>query len=85
MKDDLTTTFLNFVLAMLVFLTVGFGLLTILREPQLPGATATALQANNSLVKIQSLINDTAAYNVTARSAELAGILQTVEQKTATR
>jgi hypothetical protein len=85
MKNDLTTTFLNFVLAMLVFLTVGFGMLTIWREPKLPGYTTEAVQANNSLMKIQALLNDAAAYNVTARSAELAGILQTVEQKPASR
>ncbi|MGA2870192.1 MAG: hypothetical protein ABSF34_13670 [Verrucomicrobiota bacterium] len=85
MKNDLTTTFLNFVLAMLVFLTVGFGLLTIWREPKLPIYTAAAMQDNNNLVKIQSLLNEAAAYNVTARSSELAGILQTVEQKPASR
>ena len=85
MKNDLTTTFLNFVLAMLVFLTVGFGMLTILREPKLAKNAELVRQVQTRMTLIQALANETAAYNVTARSTELAGILQTVEQKPASR
>jgi hypothetical protein len=85
MKNDLTTTFLNFVLAMLVFLTVGFGMLTILREPKLAKNAEPVRQVQTRMTLIQALANETAAYNVTARSPELASSLQTLEQKPASR
>lgn len=85
MKNDLTTTFLNFVLAMLVFLTVGFGMLTIWREPKLARYAEPVRQVQTHLALIEALVNETAAYNATARSPELAGSLQTLEQKPASR
>ncbi len=85
MKNDLTTTFLNFVLAMLVFLTAGFGMLTILREPKLARYIEPVRQAQTRLELIQALANETVAYNATARSPELTSSLQTLEQKTASR
>jgi hypothetical protein len=83
MKNDLTTVFLNFVLAALVFLSVGFALLAVWREPKVPMYAAAALQDNNNLMKVNAILNDAAAYNVTARSPELAHILQSVEKKPA--
>jgi hypothetical protein len=86
MKNDLTTTFLNFVLAMLVFLTVGFGLLTIIwREPELARSIEPARQAQTRLEVIEALANETAAYNATARSPELASSLHALAPKPASR
>jgi hypothetical protein len=84
MKTDLTTTFLNFLLAVLVILSVGFALLTVLREPKVPILAAQAVQDNNSKMKLTALLNDAAAYNNTVHSPVLARILQSVEAKPAT-
>jgi hypothetical protein len=85
MKNDLTTTFLNFVLVVLVLLSVGFGLLAVWREPKVPRYAAEALQDNNNMMKVNAILNDAVAYNATARSPELARILQAAQQKPATR
>lgn len=76
-------TFLNFVLAALVFLSMGFGLLTVLREPKVQPFTTAALQDNNSIMKLNAVLNDVIAYNATARSPELQRIIQAVQQKPA--
>ena len=83
MKNDPTITFLNFVLAALVFLSIGFGALTVLREPKVQPMTTLALQDNNNIMKLNAVLNDVVAYNVTARSPELARIIQAVQQKPA--
>jgi hypothetical protein len=83
MKNDSTTTFLNFVLAALVFLSIGFGALTVLREPKVQPMTTLALQDNNNIMKLNAVLNDVVAYNATARSPDLARIIQAVQQKPA--
>jgi hypothetical protein len=83
MKTDLTTTFLNFVLAILVLLSVCFALLTVLREPKVPIWTAMALQDNNNLMKLNGILNDAVTYNARARSPELQRIIQSVQAKPA--
>ncbi len=80
MKNDLMTTVLNFVLAGLVLLSVFFALMTIQLEPKIPALTIPASQANQNLLRISSLLNDTAVYNTTARSPELARILAILQQ-----
>lgn len=83
MRNDLTTTLLNLALGALVFLSVGFTLLVIWREPKVTIYAAKALQDNNNLMKVNALLNDAAAYNSTARDPELARILQAAQQKPA--
>ena len=83
MKSDTTTTILNFVLAVLVILGVVFALLAMNRTRELRQLSAYATIANNSMLRAQSLANDTAAYNATVKSPELTRILQSVQPKTA--
>jgi hypothetical protein len=83
MKRDLTTTVLNLVLAVLVFLSFGFTLLVIRREPEVPNATAAAVKDNQNLMRINALLNDVTAYNATARDPELARLLESARQKPA--
>ena len=68
------------VLAALVFLSVGFTLLVIKREPEVPNATAAAMQDNTNLRKVNAILSDVAAYNATARDPELTKILQNARQ-----
>lgn len=80
MKNDTTTTFLNFALAALVILGVVFALMTIwrtrdLRELQ-PKLQAELQQAQVVTMKAQSLLQDTIVYNNTAKSPELTQIIQ---------
>jgi hypothetical protein len=83
MKSDTTTTVLNFILAALVIFGVVFALLSITRTRELRLLSNNAALAQNALARAQSLANDTAAFNLTARSPELARILQSVQPKTA--
>jgi uncharacterized membrane protein YcaP (DUF421 family) len=85
MKSDLTTTLLNFALAVLVILGVVFALLSITRQRELRQLTANATIANAALTRAQGLANDTAAYNATAKSPELTRILQAIQPKTAAK
>ena len=85
MKNDTTTTFLNFVLAVMVILGVLFAILTMSRTREFRQMSANATSANAALMKVQSLANDVAAYNATAKSPELTRILQSVQPKPATR
>lgn len=83
MKNDSTTTFLNIVLAALVILGVTFALLGISRARdvrQMQGTLqqhAQAFQAN--AMKVQALLNDTIAYNATAKNPELNQIIQALQ------
>ena len=79
MKNDTTTTVLNFVLAVLVILGVAFALLTMNRTRELRTLSSAALQANNNLMRAQGLANDVMAYNATAKSPELTRILNGVQ------
>jgi uncharacterized protein (UPF0333 family) len=83
MKSDTTTLVLNFVLAVLVILGVLFAYLSMTRTRDLRALSTAAATANNALMKAQSLANDTAAYNATAKDAKLAAILTTIQPKPA--
>lgn len=85
MKSDLTTTLLNFALAVLVILGVVFALLSITRQRELRQLTTNATIANSALMRAQGLANDTAAFNATAKSPELTRILQSIQPKTAAK
>jgi hypothetical protein len=80
MKNDTTTTFLNFVLAALVILGVMFALIGIWRTRDLRHLQ-TALQAQMqraqvTSVRAQELLKDVVAFNATAKSPELNQIIQ---------
>ena len=83
MKSDTTTTALNFILAVLVLLGVVFALLSMTRTREFRMLTTNATLANSALLRAQGLANDTAAYNVSAKSPELTRILQAIQPKTA--
>ena len=82
MKSDTTTTALNFVLAALVILGVVFTILNMMRTRELRQMQtslqfrAQAAQVNGS--RALALANDVNTYNATAKSPELAKILQSV-------
>lgn len=84
MKNDTTTTFLNFVLAVLVILGVAFTISGIIHQhslrqiqPELQGRLQMA-QVNGP--RAQLLANDVMTYNTKAQSQELARILQSITQ-----
>jgi cell division protein FtsX len=80
MKNDSTTTLLNFVLAVLVILGVVFALLSMNRVRTLrqitPRLQLEAQQVQIGSAKAQALLNDVISYNATARSPELAEIIK---------
>jgi hypothetical protein len=82
MKNDSTTIFLNFVLAALVILGVTFALLSIYKgRDQRRVQLQLQVQYQSIQMKkvvVQALLNDTIAYNNTAKSPELNQILQGV-------
>ena len=83
MKNDTTTTILNFVLAGLVILGVLFALLSIWRTRDLRERQA-ALQGQVqryqfTTTKAQQLLADTKKFNETAHSPELAQIIKSAE------
>ena len=83
MKNDTTTTFLNFVLAALVILGVLFALLSIWRTRDLR-RLQTSLQVQMqryqiTSVRAQQLLTDTVAFNATAKNPELAQIIQSAQ------
>lgn len=80
MKNDTTTTLLNFVLAVLVILGVVFALMTMHKtntvrsmQPQLVLATQ---RFQNDAMRMQVLLNDVITYNKTANNPELAEIIK---------
>ena len=83
MKNDTTTTALNFVLATLVILGVLFALLNIWRTRDLrqlqTSLQAKMQQAQVTSVRAQSLLNDVIAFNATNRNPELAQIIKSAE------
>ena len=83
MKTDTTTLVLNFVLAVLVILGVVFAVLTMNRQRDLRVLSTNAAIANNALMRAQSLANDAAAFNVTAKDAALTKILAAIQPKPA--
>ena len=79
MKNDTTTTFLNFILAALVIFGVFMTILNMRDTRLLPIMNNKA----NFVARIQALAVDTANYNAQFKSPELAKILQAVEAKPA--
>ena len=86
MKNDITTTLLSFALAILVVAGVLFGYLTMKRSGALRGAQPilqTQLQTFQVVsARAQALLNDTIAYNATAKSAELQQIITVAQTPT---
>jgi hypothetical protein len=82
MKNDSTTTFLNFVLAALIILGVVFALFSIWRTRdfrQLQTRVQLEMQKYNmASMKAQAILNETITYNATAKNPELAQIIQSV-------
>ncbi|MGB8167534.1 MAG: hypothetical protein WCF18_08580 [Chthoniobacteraceae bacterium] len=85
MKSDTTTTALNIILAVLVLLGVIFALFSINRTRELKRLNITATFDNTQLMRAANLANDTATYNVTAKSPELARLLQSIQPKPAAK
>jgi hypothetical protein len=83
MKNDSTTIFLNFVLAALVLLGVIFAMMNMSRTSYLrkaQGPVQKKLQETQAVtLKLQALLNDTAAYNHTVNNPELAQLLQSFQ------
>jgi len=85
MKCETMNTVLTFVLGALALLGVIFALQTIFRTREYRSMTVQAAQANNAIMRVQSLANDVQAYNQKNPSPELTRILQSVQAKPATR
>jgi hypothetical protein len=85
MKCETTDAILKFVLGVLVILAVVFALQTIFRTRELRSLNLQATMANNNLLRVQSLYNDTLAYSQKYPSPDLTRILQAVQAKPATR
>jgi hypothetical protein len=83
MKNDTTTTILNFVLAAFVGMSMVLAIFANHYTNQLPTLTVQAQQAGNSLMRLQALGNDVATYNATTKSPELTRILQSAQAKPA--
>jgi hypothetical protein len=83
MKNDTTTTVLNFVLAALVILGVVFALLTMNRTRELRQLSLNATTANSALMRAQALANDATAFNASAKNPDLTRILQSIQPKPA--
>jgi hypothetical protein len=83
MKTDTTTLVLNFVLAALVILGVLFAVLAMNRTHtlrQLQTAVQIEMQrAQYGSARAQALLNEVISYNVTAKSPELAQIIQSAQ------
>ena len=79
MKNDTTTTFLNFILAALVIFGVFITILNMHDTHTLPIMNSKA----NFIARVQALAVDTANYNAQAKNPDLARILQAVEAKPA--
>ena len=76
MKNDITTTFLNFVLAVLVVLCVVFAILYLQRTQKVRQLQSRFQMVQINIANAESLGRDAALYNQTARNPELAQILQ---------
>jgi type II secretory pathway component PulM len=83
MKNDSNTAMLNFVLYVLVILCVVFAVWSMWRTRDLR-QLQTNLQiqmqrAQTTTVRAQALLNDVITYNATAKSPELAQIIQSAQ------
>ena len=83
MKNDTTTTLLNFVLAVLVVLGVTFALMSMRRTGdvrQMQVSLQLEMQkVQAGSIKAQALLNDVVAYNATAKNPELLQIIQSAQ------
>jgi hypothetical protein len=85
MKCETTDTILKFVLAALVILAVIFALQTMFRTRELRSLNLQATMANNNVLRVRSLYNDSLIYSQKNPDPDLMRILQTVQAKPATR
>jgi hypothetical protein len=85
MKCETTDTVLKFVLAALVILAVIFALQTMFRTRELRSLNLQATMANNNVLRVRSLYNDSLIYSQKNPDPDLTRILQTVQAKPATR
>jgi len=83
MKNDTTTTFLNFALAALVILGVVFALMSISRMRNLrqlqPVLQAQLQRSQITGMKAQQLLQEAINYNATAKNPEMAQIIQSAQ------
>jgi hypothetical protein len=79
MKCETTNTVLTFVLGMLAIAGVIFALQTIFLTREFRSLTVQATVANNSLMQVQALANDVAAYNQKSPSPELTKLLNAAQ------
>ena len=79
MKNDITTTFLNFLLVILAICCVGLAILNLMRTHELGQLQAQAAAAQMVGQRAQALANDVANYNASAKSLELSQILQSIQ------
>ena len=83
MKNDPTTTLLNFVLAVLVIIGVVCAYLSIRWTNDQRNLTPVVMQVNAKVGQIQSLINDVNNYNQQTKSAEITRMVQGLMPKPA--
>ena len=81
MKNDPTTTLLNFVLALLVIASVVCAYFAMTKTSQLRQLTVNATMANNNMMRMNALLNDVVNYNATAKSPELSKAIAMVPTK----
>ena len=79
MKCETTNTILTFVLGMLAIAGVVFALQTIFLTREFRSLTVQATVANNSLMQVQALAADVAAYNQKTPSPELTKLLNAAQ------
>jgi len=79
MKSDITNKVLTFGLALLAVAGVIFALQTIFLTREFRALTVQATVANNSLMQVQALAADVAAYNQKSPSPELTKLLTTAQ------
>jgi hypothetical protein len=83
MKNDTTTTLLNFVLAMLVILGVAFTVWNIFQQRTIrrlqPEVNLRAQMWQVNGQKVQMLVNDVEAFNAKSPTPELTRILQAIK------
>ena len=80
MKNDTTSTLLNFILAALVIMGVLFAVLGIFRQRQL-NHLMPELQNGSIIVQVkmqqaQAMLNDAIVYNKTQQNPDLAKLIQ---------
>jgi hypothetical protein len=83
MKNDATTTILNFVLATMVIICVVFGWLASKRAAEVHALQIAQNQNSLQEVKVQSLVNDVITFNQQYKSPELTRMLQILLTKPA--